>query len=248
MKRLVLAIGVLVLIALAIGTSSTVEAELENSIFSTRTHKVRIVVPRGWRATDQPSYPGMLLWMMRSRPEGKMVLTAEPFTRTVYCSWPPECRASSDPLPTKLACALRQKYQAQRIRVGPVQAGPKENQESGLSSVWFELDDGKQYLRQAIALSEDRVVSLTLTTQSAEARSAHVRAFEQALRTLRPLTDEEMGTALPAPEQVVMQLIVDAGVADAGTMVPADAAPAGTATFESAPAPKINPVGPCAKQ
>jgi len=245
MKRLALAIAVLVLVAIAIH-SSVVVAELENQIFSSKTHRLRLVVPRGWRATDQPSYPGMVLWMLRTRPDGNMVLTAEPFTRTVYCSWPPECRATPDPLATKLACALRQKLNAQRIRVGPVQAGPKENQEAGLPSVWYELDDGKQYLRQAVALSEDRVVSLTLTAQSSEARTAHVRAFEQALRTLRPLTLEELGTTLPAPEQVVMQMIVDAGGADAGA--PADAAPAATATFESVPAPKMNPVGPCAQR
>jgi hypothetical protein len=244
MVRLVLAIAAAALVAIAISTS--VKAELENQIFTSRAHRVRVVVPRGWRATDQPSYPGMLLWMLRSKPDGKMVLTAEQFTRKVYCDWPPECRTTSDPLPTKLACALRQKYQAQRIRVGPPQAGPKENEQAGMASVWFELDDGKQYLRQAVALGEDRVISLTLTAQSAEARTAHVRAFEQALRTLRPLTLEEIGTDLTPPEQVVMQLVVDAAVADAGA--PADAAPAGTATFQSAPAPKVNPVGPCAKQ
>jgi len=245
MKRLVLAIAAAALVALAI-TTSVSDAELENQIFTSKKDRIRIVVPRGWRATDQPSYPGMLLWMLRSKPEGKMVLTAEPFTRTTYCSWPPECRASSDPLPTKLACALRQKLTAQRLRVGPVQAGPKENEAAGMPSVWFELDDGKHFLRQAVALGEDRVVSLTLTAASAEARTAHVRAFEQALRTLRPLTLEEMGSALPPPQQVVMQLVVDAGVD--GAITPADAAPAATATFESAPAPKINPVGPCAKQ
>jgi hypothetical protein len=244
MTRLALAIVAALLVAIAISTS--VNAELENQIFTSKVHRLRLVVPRGWRATDQPSYPGMLLWMLRSKPDAKMVLTAEAFTRKVYCDWPPECRTTSDPLPTKLACALRQKYQAQRIRVGPPQAGPKENDASGMPSVWFELDDGKQYLRQAVALGEDRVISLTLTTQSAEARTAHVRAFEQALRTLRPLTLEELGTELAPPEQVVMQLVVDAAVVDAGA--PADAAPAGAATFESAPAPKVNPVGPCAKQ
>jgi hypothetical protein len=247
MKRLLLALGVLALASLAISTQ-VVDAELENQIFTSKPHRLRLVVPRGWRATDQPSYPGMLLWMLRSQPDAKMVLTAEPFTRTVYCSWPPECRATSDPLPTKLACALRQKLTAQRLRVGPVQAGPKENEQVGMPSVWYEVDDTRRFLRQAVALGEDRVISLTLSAGSAEARSAHVRAFEQALRTLRPLTLEELGTALLPPEQVVMQMVVDAGVADAGAVAPADAGPAATATFESAPAPKINPVGPCAKQ
>jgi hypothetical protein len=244
MKRLGLALVAALVVGVAITT--TVEAELENSIFSSKEHHLRLVVPRGWRATDQPSYPGMLLWMMRTQPAGKMVLTAEPFTRTVYCSWPPECRALSEPLPSKLACALRDKLESQHVHVGPVQAGPQEHEQAGMPSVWFELEHGKQFARQAVALGEDRIVSLTLTAGSAEARNAHVRAFEQALRSLRPLTLEEEGTALPPPEQVVMQLVSDAGVADAASVV--DAAPGGAATFESAPAPKINPVGPCAQQ
>jgi hypothetical protein len=244
MKRLGLALVAALVVGVAITT--TVEAELENSIFSSKEHHLRLVVPRGWRASDQPSYPGMLLWMMRSNPDANMVLTAEPFTRAVYCGWPPECRATSDALPAKLACALRKKLEAQRLRVGPVQAGPKENEQAGMPSVWFELDDGKHFLRQAVAIGEDQVVSLTLTAGSSAARSSHTRSFDTALRTLRPLTLEELGSALPAPMQVVTQLVDDAGVPDAGA--PADAGPAGPARFESAPASKIDPVGPCAQQ
>lgn len=231
MKRLLVALGVLALVGLAI-TTSVVEAELENQIFTSKSHRLRIVVPRSWRATDQPSYPGMLLWMVRSQPEGKMVLTSEPFTREVYCSWPPACRASTDPLPAKLACALRQKLERQRLHVGPVQAGPKENEQAGMPSVWFEIDDGKRFLRQAVALGDSQIVSLTLMADSAEARGAHVRAFETALRTLRPLTAEEIGASATSPDQMV----TDGGL-------PADAG-----AFEAAPAPKLNPVGACAKK
>jgi hypothetical protein len=245
MRTVLIALGVVVAIAIAVGTP-TVNAELENQVFSSKPYGLRVVVPRGWRATDQPSYPGLLLWMLRSQPEGKIVLTAEPFTRAMYCSWPLECRTSPDPLPAKLACALRAKLTAQRLRVGPTQAGPKENELAGMPSVWFELDDGKRHLRQAVALDEDRIVSLTLQASSAEARTAHVRAFEQALRTLRPLTDEEMGIPAQAPEAVVMQLVSDAGVTD-GAAAPLDAGTALATTFESAPESKVAPVGPCAK-
>ena len=237
-------------LAVVVIAMPTVSAELENSIFTSKVHRIRLVVPRGWRPTDQPSYPGLLLWMLRNQPEGKMVLTAEPFTRAVYCAWPIECRQSPDPLPAKLACALREKLTAQRMRVGPSQAGPKENAQNGMPSVWFELDDGKRYLRQAVALGEDRVVSLTLHASSLESRSTHVRAFEQALRTLRPLTPAELGVAAPSPGQVITQLVDDAGVAGP---VPSDAAgedaavPMVATTFESAPESKQEPVGPCGK-
>jgi len=244
MQRLLVAIVVLALVAITFGTSS---ADLENintatPIFTSKAHHLRLVVPRGWHATDQPSYPGFVLWMLHSQPAGKIVLTAEPFTREVYCSWPVTCRASADSLPSKAACALREKLMKHGKRVGPIQAGPKENEQTGMPSVWFELDDGKQFLRQAIALGEDRVVSMVLSAPSADARNADARAFEQALRTLRPLTREELGLGAPAPEVVVTQLVADAGIADAT----ADAAPVPT-TFEIAPAPKIDPVGPCTK-
>lgn len=221
MKRRLVVLGALAFGGLAI-TTSAVEAELENQIFTSKTHRVRIVVPRYWRATDQPSYPGMLLWMLRGQPEGKMVLTSEPFTREVYCSWPPRCRASSDPLPAKFACALREQLERQRLHVGPVQAGPKENEQAQMPSVWFEIDDGKRFLRQAVAVGESQLVSLTLMADSAEARNAHVRAFETALRTLRPLTAEELGTSQTSQEQ--------------------DGSDGGAAA-----APKHTPVGPCSE-
>lgn len=247
MKQLLVAIALSSVIAIAL-RSSSVNAELDNQIFTSRTHRLRLVIPRGWRATDQPSYPGLLVWMMRSQPEGKMVLSAEPFTRQVYCSWPIECRTSVDSLPGKLACAMRTKLTAQHLTVGLVQAGPRENEQAGIPSVWFDINDGKNYVRQAVALDEDRVVSLVLSASSEQARAAHVRAFEQALRTLRPLTPQELGEPLPAPQQVVSQLITnDASVPADATVVPADAAIAAPATAFAAPIAKIDPVGPCTK-
>jgi len=208
-----------------------VEAELENHVFTSRPDHLRLVVPRGWRESDAPSYPNLLLWMMR--PEGTMVLTAEPFTRELYCSWPVPCRTSHDipTMPGKLACALRDKLVNQKMHVGPVQAGPKENEEAGVPSVWFEYDDGKHFMRQAVALGEDRAISLVLQATSADARASQVRAFEQALRTLRPLTVEELGAAPAAGSP-----LVDAGVGDAG-VAPTEA-----------PAPKPSPVGPCTQR
>lgn len=219
-------------------------AELESQLFTSRTDRIRMVVPRGWRATDQPSYPGLVLWMMRSQPPGQIVLTSEAFTRELYCSWPIECRTSRESNAAKYACALRGKLQAQRMRVGPVEPGPRDNEASGLPSVWFEYDDGKKFLRQAVALgASDRAVSLVLSAPSNEARAAHVRAFEQALRTLRTVSAEEAaatsagsdGSAAPAP--------TDGGVADAPPT--SDASVDAGGAFESAPAPAQSPIGPC---
>jgi hypothetical protein len=238
---LALLVALVVAIGFLVGDSS---AELENQVFTSRADRLRMVVPRGWRATDQPSYPGLILWMMRSQPEGKIVLTAQAFTRELYCSWPIQCRSSHEPLQGKYACALRQKLADQRMRVGPVQAGPKDNEEAGVPSVWFEYDDGKHFLRHAVALSSDRAISLVLSAPTNDARATHVRAFEQALRTLHTLTAAEtapveaVDAALAVADASTSSLdavatVADATNVDAGVM------------FESAPAPKLEPIGPC---
>jgi hypothetical protein len=220
-------------------------AELENQVFTSRTDRIRMVVPRGWRSTDQPSYPGLVLWMMRSQPPGQIVLTSEAFTRELYCSWPIACRTSHESPASKYACALRGKLQAQRLRVGPVQPGPKDNEASGLPAVWFEYDDGKKFLRQAVALgASDRAVSLVLSAPSNEARASHVRAFEQALRTLRTVSAEEAAASLRSVDAGVVA--IDGAVTDGGvTLTDAAATDAGVVSFESAPAPREAPVGPC---
>lgn len=224
-------------IAILVGESRESRADLENQLFTSRADKLKLVVPRGWVATEQPSYPGLLLSMLRDAPEGRMVLTAESFTRDLYCSWPVACRTSRESLPTKYACALRQKLGIDRkLRLGPVQAGPKENEEAGLPSVWFEYDDGKHFVRQAVALTGERVISLLLVTATSEARNSLTRAFEQALRTTQILSepaDIDAGVPVDAlPDDAIMP-VVDGARLDAGVM------------FESAPAPKINPIGTC---
>ena len=264
LARALLPLSLLIaLVAIGVVLVEDSRAELENQVFTSRANRLRLIVPRGWRATDHPTYPGLLLWMMRTQPPGQVALSAEAFTRELYCSWPPECRAAIDTPTGKYACALRAKLQAQRIRVGPVQAGPKENEAAGLPSVWFEYDDGKRFLRQALAVTNDRAVSLVLSAPSLEARSAHVRSFDQALRTLRLLTAAESAPAgVDASPAVDASIIIvddagdaiirattpDASVVDSGAILDGAAPTAGApVTFESAPAPKIDPVGTCTK-
>lgn len=241
-RRLPLATSIALTIGIALWSLRS-DAELDNHVFTSRADRIRLVVPRGWRESDAPSYPGLLLWLMR--PDAKIVLTAEPFTHALYCSWPVTCRTSHEvnTVEAKLACALRQKLTAEQMRIGPIQAGPKENQEAGLASVWFDYDDGKHFMRQAVALGEDRAFSLVLAASSNEARNSQIRAFEQTLRTLRPLTEAELG-APPAPGTTILP--GDAAPSSDAGLAPSDAAPNDAGMMlRSAPAAKINPIGPC---
>jgi hypothetical protein len=245
LRRAAFPLALVAALALSIGVLvDDSAAELENLVFTSRKDRLRVIVPRGWRASDQQSYPGLLLWMARSEPQGQIQLTVEDFTRDLYCSWPVTCRKKYEDLPaSQYACALRSKLEAQRLRVGPIQAGPKDNQAAGLPSIWFEYDDGKHFLRHAIAFSSDRAIGLVLSAPTSEARATHVRAFEQALRTMHLLSAEETaraegidaaiaGTPDAAPPADSGEL-ADGAVLDAGVL------------FESAPAPRISPVGPC---
>ena len=232
--RLLLAASCFGAIAFLVGEST---AELENQVFTSRGDRIRMIVPRGWRATDQPSYPGLLLWMMRTQPPGQIALSAEAFTRELYCSWPPECRAAIDTPTGKYACALRERLAAQKIRVGPAQLGPKENDAAGIPSMYFEYDDGKRFLRQAVAVTDERALSLVLSAPTNDARTQHTRAFDQALRTLQVLTVAEVTPPSDASTAVVVDAdpsaLVDGAVLDGGV------------SFESAPAARVNPIGPC---
>src|SRR4051812_15502090 len=239
LRRLLVPLALIAALAVAVGLARESAADLENGVFTSRSDHLRLIAPRGWRVSDQPTYPGLRLWMARSQPQGQIELTAEAFTRELYCSWPVACRTSKEILPSKYACALRAKLTELRMHVGPTEAGPRENEATGLPSVWFEYDDGRHFLRQAIAISSDRAFSLVLSAPNSDARATHSRAFEQALRTFQLLTPEEarsepVDAALPgdAPPPI------DGGLIDAPSLD-------GGIAFEPVPTPAVNPVGPC---
>lgn len=228
-------------IAFLVGKS---DAELENQVFTSRADRLRLVVPRGWRASDQPSYPGLLLWLSRSQPPGQIVLTSETFTRELYCSWPITCRAAQDALTAKFACALRSKLEGLKLRVGTAQPSFKDPDPAAVQTVAFEYEDKRRFLRQAVAIVNDRAVSLVLAAPSNDARAAHVRQFDQTLRTLRIVTPAE---AANATTDGGTALVVDGGaLADASTLPVDGAVLDAGAMFESTTTTRVQPVGPCA--
>lgn len=190
--------------------------QMQTQVFTSASAHVRVVVPRTWCGSESASYPGLLLWMQRTQPPGQIALTSEAFTRELYCGWPVECRQESSNS-ARYACALRKRLANLGMRVGPVQLGPKDipgiddaGGASKLAWVWFEYDDNRRFLRHAIAVTDDRALTLVLTTGSNDARAGHARAFEQALRSVellgaKPLAPGGQGSAAPAPSTPARQ-------------------------------------------
>ena len=158
--------------------------------------------------------PGSLLWMMRSQPEGKIVLTAEAVHARalllVAGRVPHEPRVDC---PAKFACALRQKLHGAAacasVRSRPV---PRRTRRPGYRRCGSSTTTASTSFARPSRSREDRAISLVLSTDVERRAREHVRAFEQALRTLRPLTDEELGAGRSRPTPAV----VDAELADDG--------------------------------
>ena len=212
------------------------DATIENQVVSSKDANVRVGIPRGWRASDQPSYPGVLLWMRKSKPPGLILLTSEFIDDDAYCAWPTACRDVDATLAAKYGCALATSLERTGFHVGAQQAGPRASDDPTLDSIYFDFDDGKKWLRQAIVTDGARAHSLILTAPSQSQRTSQLRAFEQVLRTLHPINSTAASAVPPevdSPSEVPLDggLLVqldaaalhDAGARDAG--VPGDAGP-----------------------
>src|SRR5688500_4366453 len=101
--RAALVAAVVAATALAI-VLSRASAGLDGEVYTSREANIRMAVPRGWRVSDLPSYPGVLLWMAHTRPPGVMLLTVDTIDRDVRCSWPVACRTAGRPLAEQMAC------------------------------------------------------------------------------------------------------------------------------------------------
>lgn len=191
-------------------------ADVDGQVFTSTTDRIRLTIPKGWRASDLPSYPGALIYLLRSQPEGRIVVGAEPLREQLVCSWPQKCRGEGS-LAKQYACALVAQLD-RKHNVGSINSGPKENEQAGLPSVWFELSDNRRFVRLAVAVNERRAVTLVLSTLSAADRASHSRAFDQTLRSLQELSEAEVAPA-------VVATAADTPAADAPT---SDAEPTGS--------------------
>ena len=199
---------------------------VENQLFRDDKNGVALSVPRGWRASTQPIYPGVALWMSRSQPAATLFVSIEPTTQALVCSWPKPCRAPGNSLAATYACAVRDTVQRMRSQATASGRGGREASDAGFDAQWLEYQNGQRFVRHAIFMNSQRAVSIVLATTSFDARATHTRTFEQMLRTVRTFTPTENVATPTAPNSAVPT----AG----GTR---DATPPNTSTGNTAAAP-----------
>jgi len=170
------------------------DADIEGTVFSSKDDNVRVTLPRGWRVADQPSYPGIILRMNRTRPRGSMLLASGSVsttqiapgckTRAVADSGSSDVAAQQRPLPLEMqiACTQRTTLDGLGFEVGPI----KEAQRP-----WFDYGSKDKTLRQGVVLIGDRVFTLVLSTETAASRAQYARTFDSMLLSIRALEAED---------------------------------------------------------
>jgi hypothetical protein len=160
------------------------QADVQNLVFAS-TGGITINLPRGWRVSEQPSYPGVVLWLRRSVPNGTILVSNELTSKELVCSWPPECRDGTRSIAANYACAVTVGLKTRKTKMGAIENGPRDNIQAGFSSVWLEYNNQQRFVRQAFVMNGQRAITITLASTSAAGRAAHAREFDQMLRSVK---------------------------------------------------------------
>lgn len=205
-RRLALA---LVAIALAIVVGNqlrSADADIDGGTFSSEADNVRATVPRGWRVSDQPSYPGVILRMFRTRPRGTLLLAVDPIpTIEVGC----QARPTSDgttpvdlPLASQIACHQAKELEAKGFTVGAIKEAARP---------WFDYEDKSRMLRQGVVVLGDTVATLVLAADTTAGRAQYNRTFDKILRSIRALEASSGAAAATSDGDVAATTAPDAG-------------------------------------
>ncbi len=160
-------IAVAALFALHIGLNSA-RADLAGDTFNSDNWRVKLIGPKGWKLSDDTSYPSILLWMVHRRPDARMLFSAELLVDVKDA----------------------QSYAAQTAerlkKLGFTVRTPQLHSATG--AYWMDFDDGKHFLRQALLVpaQSDIGYSLTLSTPELRSRGQLLRAFDDTLRSIVP--------------------------------------------------------------
>lgn len=163
MKR----IAALALLALAAPAS----AEIDGDSFVSEEHGVRAQLPRGWRITESSGYPRTMVWLSRSKPRVRMAIAIDPIadecgTGITFCSADPSAAAAA-------------------LRAHLVSAGFEITSQEQTRTPELEYHGKKSYLRHAVIIVGDSVVSVVLAADSRADRAQVARVFDRLTQSIR---------------------------------------------------------------
>lgn len=162
------------ILATLVALTTATRADLDGDVFTSADDGVRIEVPRGWRASDKSAYPHVLLTLSRSRPRARVFITIDPIV--------PGCRTEPDAVfcssdPPKAMASLRERLDRLGVRV-------TAQQDSRTPELEYEANG--RYVRHALVIVGDRVVSVILATERGDDRSGLRRMFDRLVQSVRP--------------------------------------------------------------
>ena len=202
-------------IAILVGGAALIAgATIEGGTFSSETHNVRMTLPRGWRISDQGTYPGIIVRMFRTRPRGTILVAVDPLADATQgieetCRTRPGTGEGAAPvtlaLEVQIACQQSRRLSKLGFTVGAIKEAARP---------WFDYSTDKRELRQGVVVLEDTVFTVVLAADTIASRAQYARTFDKALRSLRQLeTAAEAAAAAAAGDGGVIML--DAGLPDA---------------------------------
>ncbi len=163
------------IVGLALALGAPASADIDGDIFTSTAVGIRAEVPRGWRVGESSGYPNVLLWMSRSKPRVKIVV--------VFDHIVPDCRTVIDA--TFCSHDVAQIVAALRAQVAAAGFTITAQAQTRTPELEYQVD--RRYLRHALVVVGDRVVSIILTADSPADRASQSRTFERLTQGVRPM-------------------------------------------------------------
>ncbi|HVV85845.1 MAG TPA: hypothetical protein VHE35_22455 [Kofleriaceae bacterium] len=148
-------------------------AEIDGDQLVAPERGLRLELPRGWRASEVSAYPGIVVWLSRTQPHVTLLVTVDPVVGP--------CR---DPLrfcdadPDAAINVLRQQLLAAGFQITAQEASRVPE---------LDYQAGDRYLRHAVLVEGNQVVSVILAADSPALRAAQARVFERLALSIRAL-------------------------------------------------------------
>jgi len=162
-------------------------AEVDGDRFRSKEWRIRMTAPKDWQLSEQTSYPNVLLWMVRSAPDGKMLLSAEKLSEDID--------------------ALEYANRTVKVleKMGFQVRAPQLHSATGAYLVDFDNClhpekgcEGKAFLRQAFLVVDHVGYALTLSAPDLRTRGRLLHAFDYTLRSIRIDRGKPAEPAAPA--------------------------------------------------